>query len=159
MSHAWFLKHACNMQGFRTFFRYGTCMDWCLNFIHVSCMKYTWKICTFHAWNLHIPDIFHVWNRRIPSMIQAYFIRGTGVFQAWYRHIPCMVRGHSMRGTGVFLSWVHHAQYSYRHINPWTEYSCTILAVILYTLKHCAPAWASILFKKLIVYRYWLSRK
>ena len=69
--HAWFLKHAGVWDIFQVWDMHVTCMDWCLNFMHVSCMFHAWKICIFHAWNLHIPGVFQAWYRRIPCVVQA----------------------------------------------------------------------------------------
>ena len=75
-----------------------TCMDWWLNFMHVSCME--------HAWNMHEKYAYFMHET---CMFQAYSMHDTGIFHVWYRRIPCVVLGYSMQAC------VHHAQYSYRH--------------------------------------------
>ena len=138
--------HACYMHGLVPNFHACSMYEKYAYFMHETCM--------FWAYSMRGTGVYQARYRHIPCVVQAYSKHNTGVFHAWYRHIPSTIQVYSMRGTGVFHSCVHHAQYSYRHINPWTEYLCysTILAVILYTsIRHCAPAEASILFKKLIV--------
>ena len=101
-----------------------TCMDWCLNFMHVPCMK-----------NMDISCMKPACSRCIPCVVQAYSKHDTGVFHAWYRRIPCVIQAYSTRSTGafhdtgIFYSCVH-TQYSYRQfLITLGQSTCTILAV------------------------------
>ena len=102
-----------------------TCMDWCLNFMHVSCMK-----------NMDISCMKPACSRCIPCVIQAYSKHDTGVFHVWYMCIPCVIQAYSMiLGYSIHVC-IH--SYSYRHILiTLGQSTCTILAV---SIRHCAPA-------------------
>ena len=71
-----------------------TCMDWCLNFMHVSCMFHACSMHEKYAYFMHETCIFQVYSKH-----------DTGVFRAWYRHSLCMIQVYSKQVTGVFHVW------------------------------------------------------
>ena len=103
--------HACYMHD--SWNIHVTCRD----LGHFSGMKHAcymhglvpkFHACSMHQ-NMHISCMKRACSRCILCMVQAYFMRGTGVFHAWYRRIPCIMQVHSMCRTGIFHSCVHHA--------------------------------------------------
>ena len=96
MHDSWNMHVTCRDLGvFQVWDMHVTCMDWCLNFMHVPCMK-----------NVHISCMKLVCSRHIACVVQVYSKHDTGVFHAWYRCIPSMIYAYSMHGTDIF-----HARY------------------------------------------------